>query len=240
MEQLSKLGQQWERGVFYDQRRYCFMQRRIKNNTSIIEALSSVQSVPRYYKKYKEVLACKTAVTWVTKSIRQMTRKKELEWWETKISNNEVTPQAIWPIAKSLLKRDGQRAPTAIHGPSGLKFHPSEKANTIADSLENQSTHRDLCDENHERRVETRVQTLLEAVDSKPPERIRPCNLQQLISSLKLRKSCGIDGIPNEWLRRLPRRSLVHLTHLFNHCLRLSQFSKILEGRKNHNITETR
>jgi hypothetical protein len=69
--------------------------------------------------------ACKSAVNWVTKSIRQMTRKKVLEGWETKIRNTEVTPQAIWPIAKSLLKGDGPLAPAAIHGPSGLKFHPS-------------------------------------------------------------------------------------------------------------------
>jgi hypothetical protein len=37
-----------------------------------------------------------------------------------------------------------------------------------------------------------------------------------------LKKACGIDGIPNECLRRLPRRQLVHLTHLINHCNRLS------------------
>jgi hypothetical protein len=40
-----------------------------------------------------------------------MTRKKALERWETKKGNAEVTPQAIWPIAKSLLTRDGPRAP---------------------------------------------------------------------------------------------------------------------------------
>jgi hypothetical protein len=50
----------------------------------------------------------------------------------------------MWPIAKSLLKRDGPRAPTAIHGPSGLQFHLSEKAKTIADCLENQFTENDL------------------------------------------------------------------------------------------------
>jgi hypothetical protein len=33
--------------------------------------------------------ACKTAVNWVTKSIRWMTSKKALERWETKISNTE-------------------------------------------------------------------------------------------------------------------------------------------------------
>jgi hypothetical protein len=56
-----------------------------------------------------------------------MTRKKALERWETKIGNAEVTPQAVWPIAKSLLKRDGPRAPNAIHDASGLKFLPSGK-----------------------------------------------------------------------------------------------------------------
>jgi hypothetical protein len=61
-----------------------------------------------------------------------MTRQKALEQWETKISNAEVTPQATWPIAKSLLKRDGPRASTDIYGASGLKYLPSEKANATA------------------------------------------------------------------------------------------------------------
>jgi hypothetical protein len=87
------------------------------------------------------------------------------------IVNTEVIPQAILPIAKSLLKRDGPRVQIAIQGPSGLILlvHPSEKASAIADCLENQFTHHDLCDENHEQWVETRVQALLEAVDNKSP-----------------------------------------------------------------------
>jgi hypothetical protein len=119
-----------------------------------------------------------------------MTRKKALERWETKIRNAEVTPQPIWPIAKSLLKRDGPRALTAIHGTSGLKFLPAEKANAIADFLEIQYTTHELYDENHERRVEAKVQALLETAEQNPPQRIRPCDLQKLIKSLKLRKSC--------------------------------------------------
>jgi hypothetical protein len=43
---------------------------------------------------------------------------------------------------------------------------------------------------------------------------------------LKLRKVCGLDCIPNECLRHLQKRPLVHLTHLFNHCLLLSHFPK--------------
>jgi hypothetical protein len=85
-----------------------------------------------------------------------MTRKKALKRWEAKIGNAEVTPQVIWPIAKSPLKRGGPRALTAIHGASGLKFLPSEKANAIADCLEIQFTPHDLYDQSHERRVEAK------------------------------------------------------------------------------------
>jgi hypothetical protein len=41
-----------------------------------------------------------------------------------------------------------------------------------------------------------------------------------------------MDGIPNECLRHLPRRPLVRLTHLFNHCLRLSHFPQSLKEAK--------
>jgi hypothetical protein len=126
-------------------------------------------------------------------------------------------PQAIWPVAKSLTNRDGPRAPTAIHGPLGLKYYPVDKANAIADCLEN-SSHRMTCvtkTMNGGRRLESKLCPKLHIVTPPPPpERIRPCDLQKLLNSLKLKKACGIDDIPNECLRSLPRRPLVHLTHL--------------------------
>jgi hypothetical protein len=93
---------------------------------------------------------------------RRKTRKRALERWDSKVANNEVTPQAIWPIAKLLTNRNGPRAPTAIHGSLGTKFHPLQKDNTIADCLKKQFTPHDLCEENHKRQVQARVQDLLE------------------------------------------------------------------------------
>jgi hypothetical protein len=66
---------------------------------------------------------------------------------------------------------DGTRAPTAIQCYLGLKFHPLERANAIADCLEEQFTPYDLCDDSRERKVETTVQALLEAVDNESPEK---------------------------------------------------------------------
>jgi hypothetical protein len=61
------------------------------------------------------------------------------------------------------------------------------------------------------------------------PRRTKTLWLKKLITSLKIRKACGIDDIPNECLRNLPRRPLVHLTHLFNHCFRLSHVPSTLK-----------
>jgi hypothetical protein len=68
-------------------------------------------------------------VNWVTKTIRRIARNRALGRWETKIENCEVTPQAIWPIAKSHRKRGEAKATTAIHGPLGPVFYPNEKSN---------------------------------------------------------------------------------------------------------------
>jgi hypothetical protein len=70
----------------------------------------------------------------------------KLERWETELANCEVTPQAIWAIAKSLTKRGGPKAPPAVHGPLGPIFYPIDKANIIADCLEKQFRAHDLCD----------------------------------------------------------------------------------------------
>jgi hypothetical protein len=77
-----------------------------------------------------------------------------------------------------------------------------------------------------------RAQALLASVEDIPLGKVRSCDIHKLVNSLKLRKACGLDGIPNECLRHLPRSLLVHLTHLFNHCLWLINFSKSWEEAK--------
>jgi hypothetical protein len=136
-------------------------------------------------------------VNWVTKTIRRIARKKALERWETKIEDCEVTPQAIWPIAKSLTKRGEPKGTTAIHGPPlGLVFYPNEKAHVIANYLETLFTPHKVCDTDHEQRLEARVQYLLNTVDENPPVKFRPCDVSKEIRSLKLGEACGNYGIP--------------------------------------------
>jgi hypothetical protein len=50
----------------------------------------------------------------------------------------------------------------------------------------NSSSHHMTRDDSHEWQVEIIVQALIKAVDSEPPEKIRPCDLVKLMQSLKL------------------------------------------------------
>jgi hypothetical protein len=134
---------------------------------------------------------------------------------------------------KSLLKRDGPRAPTAIHGPLGLKFFLLEKANAIAGCLENQFTPHDLCDENHEWRVEATVQALLKAVDNNPPERIRPCDLhikdKGLVNASQF-GFCECHSTTLQWMRLTN-----HVTLNFNN--KMSTAAVFLDLEKAFDIT---
>jgi hypothetical protein len=140
----------------------------ISDHSRSLERLREKKGLRKLWQETRDP-ACKTAVNWVTKTVRRTVRKRALEGWETKTENCEVIPQAIWPIAKSFTKRGGPEAPTAIHSPLGPPFYSKDNANLIANCLENLFTPHNVCDTDHERRVETRVQTLLTTFEENPP-----------------------------------------------------------------------
>jgi hypothetical protein len=70
-------------------------------------------------------------------------------------------------------KQGWTKGANCYHGPLGIKFQPLYKANTTADCLEKQFTPHKLCEENHKRQVDARVQDLLEAVDKDLPETVK-------------------------------------------------------------------
>jgi hypothetical protein len=62
-------------------------------------------------------------------------------------------------------KKDGTKALSAIYGPSGPIVYPINKANIIAECLENQFTAHDLCDCELRWHVEATVAAMLATVD---------------------------------------------------------------------------
>ena len=59
----------------------------------------------------------------------------------------DITLQAIWPITKFLVKRDGAKTPNAGYGHLDLKIQASGKTNVIA-FLSGKLSRHNLCYEN--------------------------------------------------------------------------------------------
>jgi hypothetical protein len=62
-------------------------------------------------------------------------------------------------------------------------FYPIDKANMVADCLENQFKAHDLCDCDHRRHVEAEVEALLGTVNEDIPVNFRPCDVSEEIHS---------------------------------------------------------
>jgi hypothetical protein len=114
------------------------------------------------------------AVNWVTRNNKRMVRKRPLERWEIKLENCEDEPKAIWRIARSLTKRGGPKTPAAIHSLLGPIFHPKDKAHIIGDGLENQFRAHDLCNYDHRRHMEAKIEAPLATVDEDIPVNFQP------------------------------------------------------------------
>jgi hypothetical protein len=71
------------------------------------------------------------------------------------VGNKNTHLRLRGPLRNPTERRDGPKAPTAVHGALGFKF---DLLNTIADCLENQFTPHDVCDKNDDKRVEGRVE----------------------------------------------------------------------------------
>jgi hypothetical protein len=70
---------------------------------------------------------------------------------------------------RSVTKRVGPKEPSTIHSPLGHIFYPFDKASIIADCVENQFRARELCDSDHRRHVQAKVEALLATVDEDTP-----------------------------------------------------------------------
>jgi hypothetical protein len=77
----------------------------------------------------------------------------------------------------------------------------------------------------HKRQMEATGLALVDTVNEDTPVKFRCCGVPKELQIFNLGKACDPDGILNEHLRQLPKRRRIHLTHLFNHCLRLCHFA---------------
>lgn len=139
--------------------------------------------------------------------------------WNKKLENLKIKDNSIWKTAKTFTKRNDSNIPT-LHGPNGLVFSDSDKANVLAQNFEKVHHLTELDgDEDFEKIVQDTYNTIKsQPIDENSIQLTSPSEISQAIKKTKSTKAPGPDEIQNILLKNLPKKALVQLTHIFNQC----------------------
>lgn len=147
----------------------------------------------------------------------------------TNIRNLANGSSKFWKISKNLRNKMKYQPP--LRSGNRLMVSNAEKANTLAEHFANSHNNQLRSDPE----TTSEVHRAMEDLESHALHNIdvatftKPSEIKKIIQRLKSKKAPGQDVIRNAMLKRLPRKGLVHLTKVFNACLKLTYFPEKLK-----------
>ncbi|KAL4136298.1 hypothetical protein QTP88_007846 [Uroleucon formosanum] len=154
--------------------------------------------------------------------LKNTIRKFNSENYQNYINSLSTTNNSLWKATKNLLKQKNI-SPPLRYPDNTLAISHLEKANLFASDLESRFTpHPNILDPDHSNHIESSLSQTLPM--SLPTKHTSPSEIQYIIKNLANNKSPGHDLITNRIIKRLPKRAIIHLSHIFNSIMRLSYF----------------
>lgn len=198
----------------------------IKGNKSEISEVTRdlIKIRNRIRKEYQRTFnpALKVEINALQREIKHSIREQKKRNWEDFTENLVSTDNSLWRVAKKLKGSDFLMPPLTTD--SGVATSDEEKAEAIADSLEQQFTPHPTTDQARVDNIEAEVRNYL----SNPPrEEIPPTDIdevKQIIHDLASNKAPGSDGVTNKVIKILPDNLILHIVWIFNACLNISYF----------------
>ncbi|GBN19982.1 RNA-directed DNA polymerase from mobile element jockey, partial [Araneus ventricosus] len=166
--------------------------------------------------------AFKTLFNRLHRQATKLEQKIKQDDWRDKLIALQPNDNSLWNTAKQMRKQHTKIS--ALKGQSSIALSNSEKAETLADSLENQFTLNNLKDPDTENIVHN---TILKFFNSPTDTNITPPTFSELLhhtNKINVRKAPGIDGISNKIIRNLPLTTILKFYHLLTHIFKLNHF----------------
>jgi hypothetical protein len=140
------------------------------------------------------------------------------EQWSDTLESLDRADQSLWKVTRREMRVPTPSPPLLV--PGGMALSDSEKAESLADSLESQF--QPVNDPSSPAVVEV-VNEAMRAYEYAPasqPKLTSPSEVLEAIKGLKVDKAPGPNGVPNRAGRHRPKRAITFLTKLFNAVLR--------------------
>lgn len=158
-----------------------------------------------------------------TQKVKILLENHRTNKWDSLLASLKPNDPKIYKINKSLINRKSPNQP--IRNQQGLVYDPKDKAELFADTLAAQFT----CPPNpsiHEDEVEETTHNI-NSRGVTPIQPISPNEIKSIFKHLPRRKAPGPDMIPNVALRHCSEKTILHITKIYNSCLRLKYFPKM-------------
>jgi len=156
----------------------------------------------------------------LTSSLKRMLSKIRNESFNNWTSSLTAESGSLWRATRSCLKQKTAQAPLKNSNGNWCKTD-KEQADAFCSHLSkvfqpHNDINNNLLDTNIENSLFSPLPLYL------APKPFSPNEVQYYIKSFPLKKSPGIDLITAEVARQLPKKAIIHLTHILNSILRLS------------------
>lgn len=155
----------------------------------------------------------------------KLTNHRQKQWHRT-IENLRPNDLKLFKLNRRLIEKTPAAQP--LLSPDGLVFEPETKAELFVSELEKQFT----CPPGPfatNQLVKDQI-SILDQPHSRSP--ITPHEIWNIIKTLPKKKSPGPDKISNTALGLILKRTILHLTKIYNCCLRLEHFPVAVETRQ--------
>lgn len=158
-----------------------------------------------------------------TNIVKNMLKEHASTQWDKKLTDMNAKDCSLWQMTRALTKQKLKTPP--LLGPNGVAASDAQKAELLAESIENQLKP-NPAPPNHifKHHVTAEVQSLLMTPVDDTPKLTSPTELTKFIKRLPSHKAPGHDDIQYELLKQLPRNSIIHLTQIFNRILILQYY----------------
>ncbi|GFV39425.1 RNA-directed DNA polymerase from mobile element jockey [Trichonephila clavipes] len=176
--------------------------------------------------QYSRNPADKTTLNRPQNKIKRKTQSFTQKQWEDKLASLDTVDGSLWSMTKGFEKK---RSPiSALKGNTGIAY-TDEKAETLADSLENQFQLNDISNPtqgNNHIRLVSRFYNNENNFDDLPSN-TKPSEIIQIINNFKIRKAPGREGITNKMCKHFNRSVIFQMTNIINNILKVGYFQQI-------------
>ncbi|GFX60273.1 probable RNA-directed DNA polymerase from transposon X-element [Trichonephila clavipes] len=192
-----------------------------------LRTLFKLRNRARKTYQYSRNPADKTTLNKIQNKIKRKIQAVTQKQWEDKLASLDTVDGSLWSTTKGFKKK---RSPiSALKGNTGITYTDEEKAETLADSLENQFQLNNISnptqDNNHIRLVSRFFNNENDFDDS--PSNTKPSEIIQIINNFKIKKAPGREGITNKMCKHFTRSVIFQLTNIINNILTVGYFPKI-------------